>query len=239
MMGSPSNEPERVNDESQHRVTISKPFYMQTTEVTIGHWRGFVRDTGFRSEAETEGWAWILTGGKWEMKEGYYWDNPGFSQTDRHPVTCVSWNDVQAFVKWLKHKEGGNYRLPTEAEWEYAGRSGSTTRFCFGDSYGQFGEYAWYDSNSSSKTHSVGQKKPNAWGLYDMHGNVWEWCQDWYGGYLSGHVTDPKGSSSGSSRVFRGGSWNSRARYCRSAYRGRFDPGRRSSFIGFRLARTR
>jgi formylglycine-generating enzyme required for sulfatase activity len=211
MMGSPSNEPGRDNDERQHRVTISKPFYMQTTEVTQGQWREVMRN------------------------------NPSHFKNcgDDCPVEEVSWNDVQQFVRKLNQREGANkYRLPTEAEWEYACRAGNTTKFCFGDSDGQLGEYAWYNSNSSWETHSVGQKKPNAWGFYDMHGNVWEWCQDWKGDYPSGHVTDPTGLSSGSYRVDRGGSWGSYAGGCRSADRSSYDPGGRFGSLGFRLART-
>ena len=139
---------------------------------------------------------------------------------DDRPVEQVSWNDVQEFIKKLNQKEGTNkYRLPSEAEWEYACRAWSTSRFCFGDSDGSLGQYAWYNSNSSKKTHPVAQKKPNTWGLYDMHGNVWEWCEDLYGDYTSDHVNNPKGPSSGSRRVYRGGSWYRSARYCRSANR--------------------
>jgi len=159
----------------------------------------------------------------------------------------VSWNDCQEFIRRLNNKEGVNkYRLPTEAEWEYACRAGSNTAFANGgitetgcghdpnlDAMG------WYCGNSGSKTHPVAQKKPNAWGLYDMHGNVWEWCQDWYGDYPRGHVTDPAGPSSGSLRVNRGGGWSSNAGFCRSAFRDCYSPGFRYGYLGFRLARTK
>jgi len=245
MMGSPSSEDGRGSDEKQHRVTLTKGFYMGATEVTVGQWRSFTQNTGYRTEAETGGGAYIWTGKKWEKKKGYYWDNPGFSQTQKHPVTCVSWNDAQKFIKWLNQQEGGNkYRLPSEAEWEYACRAGSTSRFCFGDSDGSLGQYAWYNSNSSKKTHPVAQKKPNAWGLYDMHGNVWEWCQDSCD-YDKGVVTDTYYDGvvdpvckSGSSRVDRGGSWGGDARYCRSANRYGDTPDFRRGRLGFRLART-
>jgi len=210
-MGSPSNESGRDNDERQHQVTLTKGFYMQTTEVTQGQWQ--------RVMGSNPSW----------------FKNCG----DDCPVEEVSWNDAQDFIRRLNQREGTDkYRLPTEAEWEYAARAGSTTRFCFGNDNGQLGQYAWYDNNSGSKPHSVAQKKPNAWGLYDMHGNVWEWVQDWYGNYPSGSVTDPTGPSSGSSRVFRGGSWNAGAGDCRSAYRYRSTPGGRSNYLGFRLARA-
>ena len=211
MMGSLSSEKGRESDEKQHRVTLTKSFYMQTTEVTHGQWKEIMGN------------------------------NPSSFKNcgDDCPVDKVSWNDVQEFIRKLNQKEGINkYRLPTEAEWEYACRAGSTTRFCFGDSDSRLSEYAWYDDNSSKKTHPVGQKKPNIWGLFDMYGNVWEWCQDWKGNYQSSDVTDPKGPSSGSSRVHRGGSWNDLARYCRSADRSLYSPGSRDFNLGFRLSRT-
>ncbi len=245
MMGSPSDEPGRLDREKQHRVTLSKGFYMHTTEVTVGQWRTFIQDTGFRTDAENKGGAWIWTGKKWEKKAGYYWDNPGFSQGEENPVTCVSWNDVQEFIRWLSRKEGKTYRLPTEAEWEYACRAGSTTAFSSGgitelkcghdpnlDAMG------WYCGNSGKKTHPVAQKNPNAWGLYDMHGNVFEWCQDCYEEkYSFGQVSDPKGPSSGKYRVFRGGGWSNDARFCRSANRPGFNPDYRNHCLGFRVAR--
>jgi len=234
------------DEHPQHRVNLSKPFYMQTTEVTVGQWRSFVRETGYKSEAETGGGAYVWTGSKWEKKEDAYWDNPGFDQGDNSPVTCVSWNDAQAFIKWLNRKEGKTYRLPTEAEWEYAARAGTKTPFYTGDCLST--EQANYDGNYPGKACSkgtyrektirVGTFSPNPWGLYDMHGNVWEWCHDWYGDYSSGSVTDPTGPSSGSDRVSRGGSWNFNARFCRSANRNRPPPGLGDNDLGFRLART-
>lgn len=218
MMGSsPLNEPERFKDERQHRVTITKPFYMQTTEVTQDQWR------------EVMG------------------SNPShFKDCGADcPVEGVSWNDAQEFIRKLNQKERADtYRLPTEAEWEYACRANSITRFCFGDSDGKLGEYAWYSGNSSLKTHSVGQKQPNAWGLYDMHGNVLEWCQDrceWKNGvvtdtYREG-IVDPL-CNKGSYRVLRGGGWFDNAMYCRSANRDNNSPGYWDNYLGFRLART-
>ena len=250
MMGSPSNEPKRDSDERQHRVTLTKGFYMGATEVTVGQWRSFTQDTGYKTEAETGGGAYIWTGKKiWERKKGYYWNNPGFSQTQKHPVTCVSWNDAQKFIKWLNQQEGGNkYHLPTEAEWEYACRAGTTTPFSTGSCIST--DQANYDGNYPmpgcskgryrEKTIDVASFSPNAWGLYDMHGNVWEWCQDRYGDYPSGHVTDPDGASSGSDRVLRGGSWHFNAWIIRSANRNRPDPDSRLRFNnhGFRVVRA-
>jgi formylglycine-generating enzyme required for sulfatase activity len=130
------------------------------------------------------------------------------------------------------------YRLPTEAEWEYACRAGTTTKYSFGDSESQLGDYGWYDKNSGGTTHPVGGKKPNGWGLYDMHGNVFEWCQDWYGDYPSGSTTDPTGAASGSYRVYRGGGWFLISDYCHSAYRFRLTPDYRISYLGFRVLRS-
>jgi formylglycine-generating enzyme required for sulfatase activity len=225
------------DEHPQHRVILTRGFYLQTTEVTVGQWRLFVRETGYRSDAERGDGAYVFTGSKWEQKKGSYWDKPGFSQGEDHPVTCVSWNDAVAFIEWLNGKEGkGRYRLPTEAEWEYAARAGSTTRFCFGDDEGHLGEYAWYGRKFGDCTHPVGKKKENGWGLYDMHGNVWEWCSDWWGDYPSGTVTDPTGPSSGSNRVFRGGCWGILPGCCRSAYRFWVGPGHSRINLGFRLA---
>jgi formylglycine-generating enzyme required for sulfatase activity len=244
IMGSPENEEDRWDDETQHKVTLTQGVYMGVTQVTVGQFRRFVKATGYRTEAETDGGAYIWTGEKWEKKAGRYWDNPGFDQTDEHPVTCVSWNDVQDFIKKLNQRESQyNYRLPTEAEWEYAARAGTTTPFGFGETLDT--DQANYDGNYPyaggprgiyrKKTTPVKNFSPNAWGLYDMHGNVWEWCQDWYGDYPSGSVTDPQGPQSGDDRVLRGGSWLNFARLCRSAYRNWRTPDDRRSANGFRL----
>jgi formylglycine-generating enzyme required for sulfatase activity len=159
------------------------------------------------------------------------------------PVEQVSWEDCQEFVKRLNAKEGapeGTYRLPTEAEWEYACRAGSRTAFYSGDEESRLGEIAWYGSNSGSRTHEVGGKTPNNLGLFDMSGNVWEWCHDWYESdyYGSSPPADPSGPGSGSARVARGGSWCLSAGLCRSADRRRLSPGNRNDSLGCRLART-
>jgi formylglycine-generating enzyme required for sulfatase activity/serine/threonine protein kinase len=242
MMGSAFDEPGRNNNEKLHKVTLTQGFYLQTTEVTLDQWRAFIRDTKYSSEAETGKGAWIRRGGKWSNKKGRYWDNPGFYQTENDPVTCVSWNDVQSYIKWLNRKEKKKYRLPTESEWEYACRAGSTTAFANGaiselkcgyDSH--LNDMGWYCGNSNRKTHPVSKKKPNLWGLYDMHGNVWEWCQDWYEEYPSGSITNPTGPSQGSRRVRRGGGWGNDALDCRSSFRGKFWPEGGTRGIGFRL----
>ena len=143
------------------------------------------------------------------------------------PWRQVSWDDCQAFCRKL----GAGFRLPTEAEWEYACRAGTKGPYA-----GNLDDLAWYGENSGKTTHPVGQKKPNAWGLYDMHGNVWEWCSDWYGDYPAGAVTDPTGPGTGSLRVIRGGSWHDDAGHCRSAHRDGFSPGYPDDRLGLRLA---
>jgi len=166
--------------------------------------------------------------------------NPSYFRRcgDHCPVERVSWNDVQGFIGKLNQREGGSrYRLPTEAEWEYAARAGRGSRFSFGDDDAELGRYAWYRGNSGSKTHRVGRKRPNAWGLYDIHGNVWEWCRDWHGHYLPGSATDPSGPPGGSHRVIRGGSWLRIPAGARSANRYAYPPRVGSGRIGFRLLR--
>jgi formylglycine-generating enzyme required for sulfatase activity len=223
MMGSPTDEPGRGSDETRHQVTLTKGYYMQTTEVTQGQWKAVMDN------------------------------NPSYFSScgDNCPVEYVSWNDVQEFITALNQKEKTDvYRLPTEAEWEYAARAGSTSAYSFGNDstllskYGNFCDskctYSWRDDNQNDQyknTAPVKSYMPNAWGLYDMHGNVWEWCQDWYGSYPDISVTDPGGASSGSYRVLRGGGWYYYAQYCRSAGRYYFSPGYRGSNLGLRLSR--
>jgi formylglycine-generating enzyme required for sulfatase activity len=192
-----------------HTVRITKPFYMGKYEVTQEQW------------------------------EAVMGDNPSHFKGAKNPVEKVSWNDCQQFLRKLKAKVPGGLacRLPTEAEWEYACRAGSTTKYSFGESENDLGDHAWYSKNSGNKTHPVGQKKHNAWGLYDMHGNVWEWCHDWYAdSYPIFDQTDPTGPTSGEYRVLRGGCWFSNATYCRSAIRNySYHPSSRLSYNGFRV----
>jgi formylglycine-generating enzyme required for sulfatase activity len=217
-MGSPIEEAGADNDEAQHQVTISKDYYLGVTEVTQGQY------------------------------EKVMGTNPSYfqkrvirkSDSSMYPVEQVSWEDAVEFCKRLsdlpEEKAASRvYRLPTEAEWEYACRAGSKTAYSFGEGSKSLGDYAWFDGNSNTQTHPVGEKKANAWGLYDMHGNVWEWCSDWYGEYPKGAVSDPVGPREGSDRVFRGGSWRNEAAFCRSADRDRSFPSFRG-LIGFRVA---
>jgi formylglycine-generating enzyme required for sulfatase activity len=176
-----------------------------------------------------------VTQGQWVAVLGA---NPSrFTGDSQRPVENVSWEEVQGFIRQLMAQEGHHYRLPTEAEWEYAARADTTTDYSFGNEVSQLGAYAWYGDNAEGTTHPVGHKQPNAWGLFDVYGNVWEWVQDWYGAYAADAVPDPQGPSSGLGRVFRGGSWNDDARLCRSAFRSDVPPSDRFDLIGFRLLR--
>jgi formylglycine-generating enzyme required for sulfatase activity len=209
-MGSPSTERDRDNDEGPvHHVTISKPFYMGKYEVTQEQY-------------------YIIAKSKPSQ----------FKQNDR-PVETVSWDQADSFCKKLSKIKGETFRLPTEGEWEYACRAGYQSRFYFGDdpNYSQIEQYAWYSANSNSETHPVGQKKPNSFGLYDMHGNVWEWCSDYYAAdyYHDSMSVDPIGALFSKSRVIRGGGWYRSAIYCRSANRGNLEPYYIRNHIGFRV----
>ena len=186
------------------------------------------------------------------------WKNPYFTQSDDHPVTCVSWYDAVAYCNWKSQTEGltpcysgsgssttcnffaNGYRLPTEAEWEYAARGGENSRGYTYSGSNSADEVAWYTNNSGNKTHQVGQKKVNEMGLYDMSGNVWEWCNDWYDPsyYGSSPGQNPRGPSSGSSRVVRGGSWFDKPYLLRCAYRYRLNPVNGYNLNGFRCVRT-
>ncbi|MHC4708039.1 MAG: formylglycine-generating enzyme family protein, partial [Planctomycetota bacterium] len=205
-----------------HKVTINYSFDIGTTEVTVGQFKAFVNDTGYKTVAEQSGGSWLCPcpdrmGGSKKLN----WQNPGFEQTDNHPVVTISYNDAKAFCKWLSEKSGENFRLPTEAEWEYACR-GSTT----GDYAGKIKEMAWFEATSKGKTHPVAQKKPNNWGLYDMGGNVWEWCEDIYHWHYRNAPNDGSantftdvGADIAWRRVLRGGSWCRPDTSCTPTYR--------------------
>jgi formylglycine-generating enzyme required for sulfatase activity len=233
-MGSDGTDPEAGNQEvvfdefgrkQKHRVQITRRFYLGETEVTCGQFRRFVDEARYQTEAEK-----VVRGSD-------TWKNPGFEQSDEHPVVNVTWNDAVAFCEWLSKKEGRTYRLPTEAEWEYACRAGTLTRYYFGNDPDRLGAYAWYHVNSGGKPHPVRQKYSNAWGLFDMHGNVWEWCRDEFAAdyYRRSPPVDPHGPDGESAlRVWRGGSWLSLAPEVRAATRFGRPPGDRSFAVGFR-----
>jgi formylglycine-generating enzyme required for sulfatase activity len=205
-VGSPRSEEARENDEGPaRRVTIGKPFYIGRFEVTQAQWKAVMRRT--RSD---------LRGADL-------------------PADGVRWAEAVEFCARLSEREPETFRLPTEAEWECACRAGSTTRYSFGDDASFLVHHAWFNSNSDHKTHPVGQKTANAFGLHDMHGNVWEWCSDWYDNYLSDATVDPTGSPDGSSHVLRGGSWFCTPGPCRSANRGWNTPYMRDDDVRFRV----
>jgi formylglycine-generating enzyme required for sulfatase activity len=209
-MGSPESDNDAADDEKpRHRVKITKPFYLGKFPVTQAQWKA-------------------VTG-----------SNPSKFHGLNDPVEQISWYECQQFIGKLNTILGnGRCCLPSEAQWEYACRAGSSTRYSFGDDPSHLGEHAWYAANAGGRTHSVGLKKPNAWGLYDMTGNVWEWCQDWYARdyYATSPFDDPSGPSSGTLRVCRGGGWGFSVRDCRSAYRGDVVPEFRHPLLGLRIA---
>jgi formylglycine-generating enzyme required for sulfatase activity len=206
-MGSPKSEADRGDDENQVEVTLSQGFWMAKTEVTQAQWQALMGN------------------------------NPSWFKGENLPVDSVSWEDAQEFLTKVNAivgiSDGGKMVLPTEAQWEYAARAGETGPY----SGGALDEVAWYAGNSGSEAHPVGTKTPNAWGLSDMSGNMWEWCADYYVIKLEGGI-DPQGGSSGADRVYRGGSWHDNARYCRVAYRYFIIPSSANSNFGFRVARS-
>jgi formylglycine-generating enzyme required for sulfatase activity len=211
MMGSPPNEERRFANESQHKVVLTQGFWLGKCEVTQDQWRAVMGS------------------------------NPShFEGSGSLPVDSVIWDDCQGFISKLNERTGNTFRLPTESEWEYACRAGSSTVYCFGNDASGLDAYAWHGytdgtpGNSDDKTHEVGGKKPNAWGLCDVHGNVQELCQDWMGKYPADTVTDPKGVASGRGRVARGGSYTDSQWTCRAACRTENGAGR-FKMTGLRL----
>ena len=204
-MGSPEEEEGRIDEEVQHEVVLTKGFWLSAVPVTQAHWTAVM--------------------GK----------NPSRFKGGNHPVEKVSWKDAQEMLQKMNNlvKEPGNFRLPREAEWEYACRAGTTGAYA-----GSLDKMGWYNKNAKETTHRVGEKQANGWGLYDMHGNVWEWCEDWYGSYPKGKAVDPSGPEEGTHRVIRGGGCYSESHDCRSAGRNGFEPGDRNEILGFRLLRT-
>ena len=232
----------------QRLVKITRPFHLAAHPVTVGQFRGFVEKTGYKTEAESSGkGAWGWTGSEYKQDPSFLWRNPGFKQTDDHPVVCVSHNDAMAFLKWLNAQEtqaGFLYRLPTEAEWEYAARAGTRGIWGADDTPKNLPRFANFWDDAIKKrfpnTSPVGSFEPNAWKLYDMIGNVWEWCDDWYDAdyYQSAPTENPRNEKEGPNRVIRGGGWYGSAERCAAAYRGWAGPSHTSSFLGLRLARV-
>ena len=252
-----------------HRVRIRRAFYMGQHEVTVGQFRRFIDASGYRPESEADGTGGYgynpdydpATTARGDAFEGrnprYSWRNPGFAQGDDHPVVNVTWNDAQALAAWLSRTEGQRYRLPTEAEWEYACRAGTRTRYPHGDApagleqeanvfdqaaapyWPRWQQHALAGSDGYAFTATVGSYAPNAFGLHDMLGNAWEWVADWHDDRYYAHSphTDPQGPAEGSVRVRRGGSWHTWAFYARCSYRNWNSPTTRYTLVGMRLVR--
>lgn len=224
-----------------HRVRITQPFQLGRTSVTVAQFRAFVGATGYVTETERDGRGGFgMIDRKWVRDPKYTWETgPGFEQSDEDPVVNVSWHDAAAFCQWLSEKEGATYRLPTEAEWEYACRAGSAALWYSGDDPAALVDYAWFDPNSDWHTHPVGTKKPNAFGLYDMTGNARNWCADWFeeSYYAKSPLEDPPGATSGTRRLVRGAAVHAKAEFLRSAMRYADPPEHRMGQLGFRVAR--
>jgi formylglycine-generating enzyme required for sulfatase activity len=252
-MGSSENERDHFNDETQHQVKVDD-FYMCKYAVTVAGFKKFIEASGYLTDAEKENYSYIFDGKEFQKKEGVNWrhdpaGNLRQPADENNPVLHVSWNDADAFCDWLSATSGRTFRLPTEAEWEYACRAGTTTPFNTGrnlttDQANYDGNYPYNDNSKGifrKTTVAVDSFAPNEWGLYNMHGNVWEWCGDWYGEKyydeckVIGVIDNPKGPKTRSRRVLRGGGWDSDARGCRSAYRAGNAPDNRYDFVGFRL----
>jgi formylglycine-generating enzyme required for sulfatase activity/serine/threonine protein kinase len=261
LMGSPTSEACRDRDEHQHFVHITKPFYLGKYPVTVGQFRAFVDDMGYRTEAEAGGGgAGIIGKGKnpFAFRPAFSWRNPGYPQSDWHPVVNVTWNDARKFCAWLSRKDGRTYRLPTEAEWEYACRAGTATRFYCGDTqanlkyvaniadeafkaqFPQMKTYShkWNDGYAFAAPVDASPFLPNRFGLYGMHGNVWQWCADHYARdyYEHSPERDPPGPPSGPNHVLRGGSWINDSKMCRCAQRANNLPDTCYNDLGFRVA---
>ena len=255
MMGSPASEAGRHDNEGpRHRVRIAQPFAVGVTEVTRGEFGRFVRETGH----STGNGCWTVEDGEWEERSGRNWRNPGYSQTDVHPVACVSWEDAQAYARWLSRETGERYRLLSEAEWEYVARGEKSTARYWGQSESdqcrhanggdralkrRYGDWEWSTSSCDDghvHTAPVGSYTTNGYGLHDVLGNVWEWVEDcWHEGY-AGAPSNGSAWKSGecSRRVLRGGSWDDGPRDLRSAIRSRGTAGGRDNLTGFRVAKT-
>jgi formylglycine-generating enzyme required for sulfatase activity len=212
-MGSPRGEAGRQGSETQHNVTLTRPFYLGTTEVTQAQWRALMEK------------------------------NPSFVEGEGHPVETITWNDAVEFCRRLSERDGACYRLPTEAEWEYACRAGTTTAYHTGGKLST--AQANYNGEADNPDHGLNRDEttpvrsfePNAWGLYDMHGNVWEWCSDWHGPYDAQPTTDPRGPDEGTTRIVRGGCWVNASAICRSAMRGDTEPMSWNFHFGMRVVR--
>ncbi len=238
--GGGGSEGEHSDEMPVHTVKLG-PFYIGRYEVTVEQFWKFIQATGYKTTAELKGWSYIWSGNAWKKVKGITWEHDvtGGRRTSRewdHPVVHVSWYDAVRYCMWMSEQSGRQYRLPTEAEWEYAARGGGKSISAYNDT--SVDAVAWYKENAGGTTHPVGSMMPNALGLYDMQGNVWEWCSDWYNSdyYQESPVENPAGPATGSFRVLRGGSWASGNSLCRVSARGLRQPDNRNSLTGFRVA---
>lgn len=224
----------RACERPVHRVRIEQGFDMARTEVTVEQFMTFTFATGYLTDVEKDGRAWNYRDGQWEGAD-IDWLKPGFEQSGDNPVVCITWYDAVAFCEWLSKETGWDIRLPSEAEWEYACRAGTT-----GDHAGDVDAMGWHGGNSRLRTHPVGTKSPNAWGLHDMHGNAWEWCQDsWHESYEGAPANGVAwGNPNHLDHVLRGGAWCRNPWVLRSAYRYHAWPDCSSVNMGFRIVRT-
>lgn len=235
MMGSPENEQDRYMEETQHQVTLTKDFYMGKYEVTNVQYAEFLNVAGIGQDGKfstSHHGEQTLIVEDTHKARGVIWNGTQWepvSGKDNNPVVFVTWYGADEFARWI----GGS--LPTEAQWEYACRAGTTTSRSFGEDDSLLDNYAWYGANSNSSSHPVGQKQPNEWGLYDMYGNANEWCADWYGLYTNKAVTDPTGPETGDGRIIRGATYLALPRYCRSAARTSLTPETPTDNTGFRV----
>ncbi|MBN8629103.1 MAG: formylglycine-generating enzyme family protein [Planctomycetes bacterium] len=258
-------EANRLRDEEtpRHRVVLTRPFRLGRTEVTVGEYRRFVEATGYVTETERFGGGNSSKADETDpVKRKALWHWPGYTTTDTAPVSQLTWNDMIAFCNWLSEQErrtacyrrdeqgawvcvpgADGYRLPTEAEWEYACRAGTTTHYSFGDDVAALDDHAWFNRTAevggTIGARPVATKRPNAFGLYDMHGNVWERCEDYFDPrwYAKSPTEDPQGPASGTNRLVRGGGWHYFDLHCRSAYRNNYSPISRTANTGFRVVR--
>jgi formylglycine-generating enzyme required for sulfatase activity len=251
----------RREEQPQHRVVLSRPWQMGRTEVTIGQYRRFVEATNYVTEAERFGGGNSSKSDESDpRKRAARWHSPGYQVTEESPVSQITWNDMVEFCNWMSKEDrrepvyrlndrdmwtsnlsADGYRLPTEAEWEYACRAGTTTHYSFGDDVAKLDDYAWFNRTAEQRSEigarPVATKRPNPWGLYDMHGNVWERCEDFHdpNWYAESPAVDPRGPTAGGNRIVRGAGWHYFDLHCRSAYRNNYSPQSRTGNTGFRV----
>jgi len=227
------------NEKPTHKVKVSS-YYIAAYELTLAQFKQFIDSSGYKTDAEKSGWSYVRVGSSWVKMDSVDWrcGVAGLTRPEsewNHPVIHVSWNDAKAYCDWLSKVTGKKYRLPTEAEWEFASRGGTKTEGNRFSGASKPGDVGWYADNSSASTHAVGLKSPNELGLYDMSGNVWEWCSDWDGNYAADSLSNPTGATTGTNKILRGGSWLSFYWSVRTTNRNNYDPASSCTVNGFRV----